>query len=54
MSSTKLNMEGILLFEQPFVRVRKGPLQKAHYSSACCSGPVRELPESVQDVTAKR
>ena len=54
MSSTKLNMEGILLFEQPFVRVRRGPLQTAHYSSACRPGSVRELPEGLQDVAAER
>lgn len=48
-SSSKLNLEGIMLFEQPFAKVRVANLTIA-MTLNLISGSVRELPQSIPHI----
>lgn len=50
MANNKLNIDGIMLFEQPFIRVRMSPCLVVRVGIDSVTGTVRELPQGVQDI----
>ena len=50
MANNKLNIDGIMLFEQPFIRVRMSTCFVVRVGIDSATGTVRELPQGVQDI----